>query len=164
MIEKYRPTDFTEIYNIINDSASAYKEVIPSDCWDEPYMSEEELQTQIEQGVEFWCYREADLILGVMGIQDKSDVVLIRHAYVRTMSRSKGIGGKLLTQLIGQTEKPVLIGTWEAAAWAVKFYQNYGFRLLSKQEKDILLGRYWIIPKRQAEASVVLADSKWKSR
>ncbi len=162
MIERCKSTDFEQIYNIINDSASAYKGVIPADCWHEPYMSEQELQTQIEQKVEFWCYRKDEQILGVMGIQDKSDVKLIRHAYIRTKCRNQGIGGKLLTHFINRTTKPILIGTWQDASWAINFYKNYGFRQLSKIEKDALLQKYWIIPQRQAQVSVVLANSVWK--
>jgi N-acetylglutamate synthase-like GNAT family acetyltransferase len=151
-----------DIYEIINDAASAYKGVIPADRWHEPYMPKEELKTQIEQGVEFWCYKEAEKILGVMGIQDKGDVTLIRHAYVRTIFRNKGIGGKLLENLTTLTNKPVLIGTWAEAEWAIRFYQQHGFRLLSQEEKNKLLAKYWTIPQRQAEASVVLASKDWK--
>ena len=162
MILKAKREDFKIIHEIINDAASAYKEIIPSDRWHEPYMSEEELKTQIEQGVQFWCYKENGEMMGVMGIQDKSDVTLIRHAYVRSVYRNKGIGSQLLAHLASISITPVLIGTWEAATWAIKFYQKHGFRLLSKSEADTLLRKYWTIPTRQIETSVVLASPNWK--
>jgi N-acetylglutamate synthase-like GNAT family acetyltransferase len=150
--------DLTQIYEIINDAASAYKDIIPADRWHEPYMSESELQGQINDGVKFWCYLENDLIIGVMGIQDKGDVTLIRHAYVRTIARNKGIGGKLLQHLSMLTTKPILIGTWADATWAIEFYKKHGFRLVSFREKEELLRKYWSIPLRQIETSVVLAQ------
>ena len=112
--------DFTQIYEIINDAASAYKGIIPEDRWHEPYMSETELQDQIDDGVTFWCYVENDTVIGVMGLQDKGEVTLIRHAYVRTTARNKGIGGKLLRHLRALTTKPILIGTWADATWAIE--------------------------------------------
>ena len=157
------PADRNEIYEIINDAAMAYKNIIPADCWREPYMPGEELNLQIAQGVEFWCYKEDGVILGVMGIQDRGDVTLIRHAYVRTSVRNKRIGSKLLAHLIGMTSKPILIGTWAAAKWAIEFYQKRGFHLVSEEEKNRLLAKYWTIPKRQVETSVVLASSDWIS-
>jgi GNAT superfamily N-acetyltransferase len=162
MIEKCTPEDVQDICAIINDAATAYKGVIPADCWHEPYMPAEELGAQMKQGVEFWCYKEGDEIVGVMGIQDRGDVTLIRHAYVRTKARNKGIGGKLLAHLKGLTGKPILIGTWADAHWAVQFYLKHGFRLLAGEEKDRLLAKYWDIPPRQIETSVVLAGPGWK--
>ena len=163
MIAKCAQSDFRIIGEIINDAASAYKGVIPADCWHEPYMSEEELNTQIEQGVQFWCYQQAGEIIGVMGIQRKGDVTLIRHAYVRSIHRNKGIGAKLLAHLTSIATTPVLIGTWADATWAIEFYQKHGFRLVSQAEKETLLGKYWTIPARQVETSVVLASLDWKS-
>ena len=157
MIISSTPNDFSEIYEIINDAASAYKGIIPVDRWHEPYMAKDELQGQIDDGVEFWCYREEGMILGVMGIQDKGDVTLIRHAYVRTDARNRGIGGKLLRHLEELTAKPILIGTWADATWAIDFYKKHGFRLVSFEEKERLLRKYWKIPLRQIETSVVLA-------
>ena len=161
MIFKCEQTDFEEICEIINDAAVAYKQVIPADRWHEPYMAEEELKDQIEQGVQFWCYKESREMMGVMGIQDKGDVTLIRHAYVRSVYRNKGIGSKLLAHLASISKKPVLIGTWAAATWAINFYQKHGFRLLSKSETEILLPKYWTIPIRQVETYVVLAGPDW---
>ena len=161
MITKSEQKDFETIYEIINDAASAYRGVIPADRWHEPYMTKEELEKQIEEGVQFWKYNEDDKILGVMGIQFKGDVTLIRHAYVRTLERKKGIGSKLLEQLCARETKPILIGTWAEAKWAIKFYQKHGFRLLPEEEKNKLLRKYWSIPIRQIEASVVLANRNW---
>ena len=124
MIRKSRPNDFDAIYMIINDAAVAYKGVIPVDRWHDPYMSRTELQQQIDGGVKFSCYCEDDTVLGVMGIQDKKDVFLIRHAYVLRSSRNKGIGTRLLKELTRGLKKPVLIGTWKAATWAIVFSDN----------------------------------------
>ena len=164
MICKYEKKDFNKIYEIINDSALAYRGIIPADRWHEPYMTEEELTRQIDEGVQFWSYIEDVEIIGVMGIQFKGEVTLIRHAYVRTIKRGKGIGSKLLEHLCAISATPVLIGTWADAKWAIGFYQKHGFRLLPKEEKDNLLRKYWTIPERQIETSVVLASSDWVSK
>ncbi|CAM1374269.1 GNAT family N-acetyltransferase [Tenacibaculum xiamenense] len=153
--------DFETIFEIINDASVAYKGIIPEDRWKEPYMSKEELNIQIEEGVEFWSYIENNEILGVMGIQFKGDVTLIRHAYVRTSARKKGIGGKLLNYLIEMTDLPVLIGTWADASWAISFYKKHSFRMVSEKEKNVLLKKYWSVPDRQIETSVVLVSSGW---
>lgn len=163
MIVKSETSDFNDILEIINDGAIAYRGVIPDDRWHEPYMTAEQLQAQIDDGVEFWGYKEGDKLLGVMGVQDKIEVTLIRHAYVRTSDRNKGIGGKLLTHLCSDVKKPILIGTWADAGWAIGFYQKHGFRLTSTEEKNALLQKYWNIPARQVETSVVLASANWKS-
>jgi N-acetylglutamate synthase-like GNAT family acetyltransferase len=155
-------TDFDTIYTIINDASIAYKGIIPPDRWNEPYMSTEELRTQIVEGVEFWKYVKNNEILGVMGIQQKDDVTLIRHAYVRTQSRKQGIGGKLLQHLVAMATTPILIGTWASAFWAIDFYKKHGFRQVSVDEKNRLLRIYWSIPERQVETSVVLASENWK--
>ncbi len=149
MISKSEQKDFNEIYEIINDGASAYRGIIPADRWHEPYMTQEELKRQIDEGVQFWSYNEDGKILGVMGIQFKKDVTLIRHAYVRTSERKKGIGSKLLEHLLIKATTPVLIGTWADAKWAIEFYQKHGFRLLQEEEKNNLLRKYWTIPPRQ---------------
>jgi len=159
MIFKCEQKDFNEIHEIINDGASAYKGIIPEDRWHEPYMTEDELKKQIDEGVQFWGYTEEGKITGVMGIQFKEDVTLIRHAYVRTTNRNKGIGSRLLAHLNTISKTPVLIGTWEDAKWAIAFYEKHGFRLLPKEEKNQLLKKYWTIPARQIETSVVLASS-----
>ncbi len=164
MIRKSTDEDFEEIFNIINDAAMAYKEVIPPDRWHVPYMTREELKAQIEDGVDFSCYVDGDEIIGVMGIQDKGDVALIRHAYVRTKRRNSGIGTLLLLDLIKASTKPILIGTWKTASWAISFYEKHRFSLVDEEEKDRLLKKYWAIPDRQVETSVVLVDERYKKR
>lgn len=158
MIRKCDKKDFSDIYAIINDAAQAYKGIIPDDRWKEPYVSEEYLRHELDSGVVFWGHEEDGELVGVMGIQHVQDVTLIRHAYVRTVQRNKGIGGKLLSHLKNLTDRPVLIGTWAAAVWAVRFYEKHGFRVVSTEEKDRLLKKYWSIPERQIETSVVLAE------
>jgi N-acetylglutamate synthase-like GNAT family acetyltransferase len=162
MIRKGADEDFEEIFKIINDAAIAYKGVIPPDRWHEPYMTKEELKAQIEDGVNFSCYVDNNEIVGVMGIQDKTDVELIRHAYVRTKQRNKGIGTLLLRELIKDSTRPILVGTWKAATWAISFYEKNGFSLVDEEEKNRLLKKYWAIPDRQVETSVVLVDEKYK--
>jgi N-acetylglutamate synthase-like GNAT family acetyltransferase len=161
MIRKCKESDLNTIFEIVNDAAQAYKGVIPKDRWHEPYMSLAELRTQIEDGIVFWGLERDGQLLGVMGIQDKGDVTLIRHAYVLTRAQKRGIGEKLLQHLQNMTEKPILIGTWAAASWAVSFYQKNGYTLVSGQEKNRLLNKYWSIPERQVETSVVLANQTW---
>lgn len=162
MIRKGTDEDFEEIFTAINDAAIAYQGVIPPDRWHEPYMTKEELRAQIEDGVRFSCYVANNEIIGVMGIQDRADVMLIRHAYVRTKQRKKGIGSLLLQELMADAKKPILIGTWKAADWAIRFYEKHGFRLVEEEEKNRLLRKYWVIPERQVETSVVLVDGKYK--
>ena len=163
MIRKCDDKDISEIFAIINDAASAYKGVIPDDRTGDPYMPETELRAEIADGVEFWGYEAGGRLLGVMGIQDKGDLALIRHAYTRSSERGKGIGSALLKHLESGVSKPVLIGTWRAAAWAVSFYEKHGYRLLSDSETPALLRKYWGVPERQIETSVVLAGRKWFS-
>ncbi|MEW5785670.1 MAG: GNAT family N-acetyltransferase [Bacillota bacterium] len=158
VIEKCCANDFEMILTIINDAAGAYKGVIPAECWQEPYMPRAELAHEISSGVVFWGWREAGELIGVMGIQHVRDVTLIRHAYVRTAHRNRGIGGKLLARLLRQISKPALVGTWADASWAVRFYEKHGFRLVEPTVKDNLLNEYWSIPSRQVVNSVVLAD------
>jgi len=161
MIRQCDNSEVELIYSIINDAAEAYRGVIPGDRWKEPYMSEDELQHEIDQGVVFWGYEQDGKLIGVMGIQHLQDVTLIRHAYVRTAKRNQGIGGKLLSSLRQQATRPLLVGTWADALWAIRFYENHGFRLVSWEEKERLLRKYWSIPERQVETSVVLADQRW---
>ena len=162
-IRPCRQVDFETVYSIINDAAEAYRGVIPEDCWKVPYMSREELRHEISDAVVFWgCEEDSDLA-GVMGIQDVMDVTLIRHAYVLTTRRNQGIGGRLLAELLTHTARPVLVGTWAAAEWAIRFYQRHGFQMVSPAEKDRLLRKYWSIPDRQIETSVVLADERWQN-
>lgn len=164
MVAKSQKEDFQQIYEIINDGASAYQGIIPADRWHNPYMTEEELTTQIGEGVQFWTYAQDSRIIGVMGIQFKGGVTLIRHAYVRTTEREKGVGSKLLAHLCATATTPILIGTWADAKWAVEFYQKHGFRLLPEEEKNSLLRKYWSVPVRQIETSVVLPNDSWVSK
>jgi N-acetylglutamate synthase-like GNAT family acetyltransferase len=127
-------------------------------------MPREELAAEIAAGVRFFGYEEEGELVGVMGVQDVKDVTLIRHAYVRTRNRNAGIGGKLLAELRQLTDRPVLMGTWAAAVWAIRFYEKHGFQLVTPEEKDRLLQLYWSIPARQVETSVVLADERWFDR
>ena len=161
MVRQCRQSDFEAMYVIINDAAQAYRDVIPADRWNEPYMSREYLRHEIDGGVAFWGYEENGSLIGVMGVQTVQDVTLIRHAYVRTVHRGKGIGGRLLTELKQKTIGPTLVGTWKAAVWAIQFYEKHGYLLVTEQQKEQLLRKYWKIPERQVETSVVLADRIW---
>jgi len=160
-IRQCAAADFEEAYEIINDAAQAYKGIIPEDRWKEPYMPRQELRHEIQEGVVFWGCEEHGRLLGVMGLQPVQEVSLIRHAYVRTSLQDRGIGGKLLSFLRTQASRPLLVGTWADAIWAVRFYQKHGFRLVFPKEKNRLLKKYWSIPSRQVQTSVVLADPKW---
>jgi GNAT superfamily N-acetyltransferase len=153
--------DFDHIHAIINDGARAYQGIIPADRWHEPYMSEAELHSEIAKGVEFSGFEQDNTLQGVMGIQHVLDVTLIRHAYTRTTSQKQGIGAKLLTHLRDQTTRPILIGTWTDASWAIGFYQRQGFTFVPPEQKAPLLKKYWTVPDRQIETSVVLADPSW---
>jgi N-acetylglutamate synthase-like GNAT family acetyltransferase len=164
MITSCRPDDFDSVFRVINDAARVYKGAIPADCWHEPYMSRENLEKEINRGVVFYSSAENGNLAGVMGIQDVQDVTLIRHAYVLTEFQRTGIGGRLLACLVKQTSRPVLMGTWKAATWAISFYQKHGFTLVDEETKNKLLKKYWTIPDRQIETSVVLADKKWIAR
>ncbi len=158
MIRPANENDFETIYEIINNASIAYKGFIPEDLWREPYMSKIELEEQINDGVNFYCFCEEDQITGVMGIQDKGEVNLIRHAYVRAGKRNKGVGSELLKFLTENLNTPVLIGTWKAAIWAISFYSKHGYIMVPEAKKNSLLRQYWKISERQIESSVVLAD------
>ena len=159
MIRPCADSETATIQSIINDAASAYAGVIPDDCLQDPYMSLEELRVEIAGGVVFWGYEEGGELIGVMGIQDKGEVTLIRHAYVRTADRGRGIGSALLAGLRSMTNKPILMGTWADAHWAVAFYEKHGFRRLSREESARLLRKYWTISDRQIETSIVLVEA-----
>ncbi len=141
---------------MINAAASAYRGVIPADRWKEPYMPLEELRGEIAAGVQFWAWLQDGRIAGVMGSQPVGDVTLVRHAYTRPADQGKGIGSALLHHLVAEIDRPVLVGTWKAATWAIRFYLGRNFILVSEQEKADLLRRYWTVPERQIEESVVL--------
>lgn len=160
-IRKSVEADFETILGIVNEAAHAYRGVIPVDRWHEPYMPADELAAEIASGVVFWIAEQDSRVLGVMGIQDKGDVVLVRHAYVAPATQRSGVGTSLLRHAEGLVDKPILIGTWAAASWAIEFYQRNGFTMVPSDDKDRLLRKYWSIPARQIETSVVLADARW---
>jgi N-acetylglutamate synthase-like GNAT family acetyltransferase len=161
VIRKSVEADFAAILAIVNDAAHAYRGVIPADRWHEPYMSTDELAKEINAGVAFWVAEQEGRVSGVMGIQDKGDVALVRHAYVAPTTQRSGVGTALLRHVESLVDKPFLIGTWAAASWAIEFYRRNGFTVVSSAEKDRLLRRYWSIPVRQIETSVVLANRRW---
>jgi len=160
MIHKCTASDFERIYQIINNAAQAYKGNIPAEYWKEPYMSRDELRHELDEGIEMWGYEENGKLIGVMGIQHRQGVTLIRHAYVCTTRQNKGVGGKLLSYLMRLTEEPILIATWYNAVWAVRFYEKHGFRLVSKNEGNRLQRKYWSSPEIKVNASVVLKNEK----
>ena len=155
-----RPADFAAMLAIINDAARAYRGVIPEDRWHDPYMSGDELGREIAEGVVFWVAEDEARVLGVMGMQDKGEVALVRHAYVAPSAQRSGVGSRLLHHVAALTKKPILIGTWADASWAIDFYRRNGFAVVSPSEKDRLLRTYWSIPERQVETSVVLANQQ----
>ena len=150
--------DREAILAIINSAAAAYRGVIPTDRWHEPYMPQCELDQEIAAGVAFWGYEIDGTLVGVMGIQPVGEVDLIRHAYVLPGSQGHGVGGALIEHLRRLTTRPMLVGTWAAADWAIRFYERHGFELASPAQKSALLATYWTIPDRQIETSVVLAN------
>ncbi len=160
MVSRCRDDDRDAILAIVNAAAEAYRGVIPADRWHDPYMPAEELDGEIAAGVEFWGYEADGELLGVMGIQPLDDVDLIRHAYVKPGRQRGGIGGALLEHLMDRATKPLLVGTWASAEWAIAFYRRHGFVQVSPEEKTRLLRTYWTIPERQIETSVVLAGER----
>jgi N-acetylglutamate synthase-like GNAT family acetyltransferase len=153
--------DFVAMLAIVNDAARAYRGVIPGDRWHEPYMPADELANEMAAGVVFWVAEQDGRLTGVMGIQDKGDVALVRHAYVAPTTQRAGVGTRLLRHVEGLVDKPILIGTWAAASWAIEFYRRNGFTVVPSGDKDRLLRTYWSISARQVETSVVLADARW---
>ena len=158
-IRPCRHDEHEKIHAIINAAAEAYRGVIPDDCWHEPYMSMKELENEIAAGVRFWGYESDGELIGVMGIQQVGDVDLIRHAYVRPGSQQRGVGTELLEHLTRSSKRPLLVGTWAAAEWAINFYRRHGFEQVSTEDKKALLKKYWTISPRQIDTSVVLAKS-----
>jgi GNAT superfamily N-acetyltransferase len=157
-IRPIRDDEHAEVLALINEAAQVYHGVIPEDRWHDPYFSAEYLCAEIDAGVRFWGYAVDGVLLGVMGVQDVGDVTLIRHAYVSPAAQRGGIGGRLLRSLLAKSSNPVLIGTWADATWAIAFYEKHGFRVTSRGETTRLLKRYWDVPERQIETSVVLAQ------
>jgi N-acetylglutamate synthase-like GNAT family acetyltransferase len=161
LIRKSVEADFVAMLAIVNDAAQAYRGVIPIDRWREPYMSTDELEREIAGGVVFWVAEQEGRLSGVMGIQDRGDVALVRHAYIAPSTQRTGLGTSLLRHVEGLVDKPILIGTWAAASWAIEFYRGNGFTVVTSSQKDRLLRTYWSIPARQIETSVVLANARW---
>jgi GNAT superfamily N-acetyltransferase len=157
-IRPCRDDDRAAILAIINAAAAAYRGVIPADQWHEPYMPRDELDKEIAAGVMFWGHEEDGVLVGVMGFQSVREVDLIRHAYVLPGSQRCGVGGALVWHLRRVSTRPMLVGTWDAAEWAIRFYRRHGFELVSPARKSVLLKTYWTIPDRQIEISVVLAN------
>ena len=159
MIRPCRDDERAASLAIVNAAAKAYRGVIPADRWREPYMPPDELDAEIAAGVAFWGYEDEGELAGIMGIQPVRDVELIRHAYVAPARQGHGVGGALLSHLEGRSTRPMLIGTWAAAEWAIRFYRRHGFEPVSVERKTELLKTYWTIPERQIETSVVLAKA-----
>jgi GNAT superfamily N-acetyltransferase len=162
-IRRCRDDERDEILAIVNAAAEAYRGVIPKDRWHEPYMPARELETEIAAGVAFWGYEADGRLVGVMGVQPVRDVDLIRHAYVLPGRQRHGVGSALLSHLAPETARRMLVGTWAAADWAIRFYSRHGFELVSPERKTALLRAYWTIPERQIETSVVLANPPFES-
>ena len=157
MISEYTKSDSSEILYVVNDAAAKYKNVIPDNCWHEPYMSERELVDEFKDGVRMFGYLHNNKLIGVIGFQEIKDVVLIRHAYTLTTYQGKGTGSALLEYLLNKNRNSrLLVGTWKNAKWAIRFYKKFGFILHTKEETTLLLKKYWNIPSKQIENSVVL--------
>ena len=157
-IRRCRDDERTAILEIVNAAADAYRDVIPADRWREPYMGLAELDMEIALGVAFWGYEADGSLIGLMGFQPVSEVDLIRHAYVLPGRQRIGVGGELLEHLRQLSSRRILVGTWAAADWAIRFYRRHGFELVSTEQTTALLRRFWTIPARQIETSVVLAS------
>jgi GNAT superfamily N-acetyltransferase len=156
LIRHCRDDERAEILAIVNAAAQAYRDAIPADRWHEPYMPAHELDAEIAAGVVFWGYEQDGALAGVMGIQRVREVQLIRHAYVRPAAQGGGVGRALLEHLVDNSHGPLLVGTWAAAEWAIRFYERNGFTVVAPARKDELLREYWDIPDRQVATSVVL--------
>ena len=160
MIREYNKTEISKILYIINEASAKYKDIIPDDCWHEPYMSEQELIDEFSSGVRMYGYHNNDKLIGVIGIQNVKDVILIRHAYTLTSQQKKGAGSALLKYLLDKNQSlRLLVGTWKNATWAIKFYEKFGFILHAEEQTTLLLKKYWKIPTKQIENSVVLERS-----
>ena len=157
MIGEYKKADTSKILYIINNASLKYKGIIPDDCWHEPYMSEQELIDEFSDGVRMYGYHHNTKLIGVIGIQEVKDIILIRHAYTLTSYQGKGAGSALLKYLLKKNQNSrLLVGTWKNAKWAIRFYEKFGFILHTKKETTLLLKKYWNIPLKQIENSVVL--------
>ena len=157
MISEYTTIDASKILHVINDASLKYKGIIPDDCWNEPYMSEQELINEFNNGVHMYGYHHNNTLIGVIGVQEVKDVILIRHAYTLSSYQGKGAGSALLEYLLKKNKNSrLLVGTWKNATWAIKFYKKFDFIIHAKKETTLLLKKYWNIPTKQIENSVVL--------
>ena len=157
MIRKYTKSDTSKILHVINDASLRYKDIVPDNCWHEPYMSEQELINEFSNKVRIFGYHHDNTLIGVIGIQEVKDVILIRHAYTLTSFQGKGTGSALLEYLLKKNQNSrLLVGTWRRATWAIKFYEKFGFILHAKEQSTLLLKKYWKIASKQIENSVVL--------
>ena len=157
MIRKYTKIDSSKVLHIINDAAKKYKGIIPDDCWHEPYMSEQELIDEFNDEVRMYGYHDNNKLIGVIGIQEVQDIILIRHAYTLTSYQNKGTGSAMLEYLLKKSQNSrLLVGTWKNATWAIQFYKKFDFIIHTKEETTLLLKKYWNIPTKQIENSVVL--------
>ena len=157
MINEYTKSNTSKILHVINDASLRYKGIIPNTCWHEPYMSEKELIDEFSDGVRMFGYDHNNKLIGVIGIQEVKDVILIRHAYTLTFYQGKGIGSELLEYLLKKNKNSrLLVGTWKNATWAIRFYEKFDFILHAKEQSTLLLKKYWTIPSKQIENSVVL--------
>ena len=157
MISEYTKNDTSKILHIINDASLRYKGIIPNNCWNEPYMSKKELTDEFCNGIRMFGYHYYNKLIGVIGAQEVKDVILIRHAYTLTSCQGKGVGSMLLENLLKKNQNSrLLVGTWKNAAWAIRFYEKFGFILHAKEQSTLLLKKYWKIPSKQIKNSVVL--------
>jgi len=157
MISKYTKRDTSKILHVINDASLRYKGVIPDNCWHEPYMSEHELIDEFNDGVCMYGFHDKKKLIGVIGIQEVKDVILIRHAYTLTSYQNKGTGSAMLEYLLKKNQNSrLLVGTWKNAKWAIRFYEKFDFILHGKEESTLLLKKYWKISSKQIKNSVVL--------
>ena len=157
MISEYTKSDASKILHIINDASLRYKDIIPDDCWHEPYMSKHELIDEFKDGVRMYGYHDNSKLIGVIGIQEVKDVILIRHAYTLTSYQNKGRGSMLIEHLLKKNQNSrLLVGTWKNAEWAIRFYKKFGFIIHAKEQSTLLLKKYWKIPSKQIKNSVVL--------
>ena len=157
MISEYKKSDTSKILHVINDASLRYKGIIPDNCWHEPYMSEQDLIDEFNDGVCMYGYHDNNKLIGVIGIQEVKDAILIRHAYTLTSYQGKGAGSTLLEHLLKKNQSSrLLVGTWKNAKWAIRFYQKFDFILHTKEQSTLLLKKYWKIPTKQIENSVVL--------
>ena len=157
MISEYTKSDTSKILHVINDASLRSKDIIPHDCWHEPYMSKQDLIDEFSDRFRIFGYHYDNKLIGVIGVQEVKDVILIRHAYTLISYQSKGMGSVLLEHLLKKNKNAhLLVGTWKNATWAIRFYEKFGFILQAKEQSTLLLKKYWKITSKQIKNSVVL--------